>query len=87
MRHKIVTEFGLLQGLSVVQAVSRRPLTAEARVLSQASFCEIFGGQRGLGIDYSPRTSVLPCQYHSTDGPYPFIHLPPTIYNVSLPVL
>ena len=28
----------------------------------------------------------FPCQYHSTNAPYPFIHLPPTLY-VSLPVL
>ena len=29
----------------------------------------------------------FPCQYHSTIAPYPFIHLPPTLYNVFLPVL
>ena len=29
----------------------------------------------------------FPCQYHSTNAPYPFSHLPPTLYNVSLPVL
>ena len=29
----------------------------------------------------------FPCQYHSTIAPYPSIHLPPTLYNVSLPVL
>ena len=34
----------------------------------------------------SPSTSVFPCQYHSTYHPHPFIHLPPTLYNVSLPV-
>jgi hypothetical protein len=28
-----------------------------------------------------------PCQYHSTNAPYSFIHLPPTLYNVFLPVL
>jgi len=28
----------------------------------------------------------FPCQYHSTNAPYPFIHLPPTLYNVYLPV-
>jgi len=36
---------------------------------------------------FSPITSVFPCQYHFTNAPYPFIHLPPTLYNVSLPVL
>jgi hypothetical protein len=34
-----------------------------------------------------PSTSVFPCQYHSTNAPYAFIHLPPTLYNVFLPVL
>ena len=29
----------------------------------------------------------FPCQYHSTIVPYSFIHLPPTLYNISLPVL
>jgi hypothetical protein len=29
----------------------------------------------------------FPCQYHSTNAPYSFIHLPPTLYSVSLPVL
>jgi hypothetical protein len=29
----------------------------------------------------------LPSQYHSTIAPYSFIHLPPTLYNVFLPVL
>jgi hypothetical protein len=32
-------------------------------------------------------TSALPCHYHSTNAPYSFIHLPPTLYNVFLPVL
>src|SRR5215510_11465871 len=36
---------------------------------------------------FSPSTSVFPCQYHSTNAPYPSIHLPPMLYNVSLPVL
>jgi len=36
---------------------------------------------------FSPSTSVFPCQYHSTNASYPFIHLPPTLYNVSLPAL
>jgi len=29
----------------------------------------------------------FPCQYHSTNSPYSFIHLPQTLYNVLLPVL
>src|SRR5215470_2496546 len=29
----------------------------------------------------------FPCQCHSTNAPYSFIHLPPTLYTVFLPVL
>jgi hypothetical protein len=29
----------------------------------------------------------FPCQYHFTNDPYSFIHLPSTLYNVFLPVL
>jgi len=29
----------------------------------------------------------FPCHYHSTNAPYSFIHLPPTLYNVFLPAL
>jgi hypothetical protein len=49
----------------MAQAVSRRPLIAEARVGS----CGICGGQSGTGTDFSPTTSVLPCQFHSTGAP------------------
>jgi hypothetical protein len=49
----------------MAQAVSRRPLTAEARV----SPCGICGGQNGTGTGFSPSTSVFPCQFHSTGAP------------------
>jgi hypothetical protein len=42
----------------VAQAVSRRPLTAEARV----SQCGICGGQTGTGTGFSPSSLVFPCQ-------------------------
>jgi hypothetical protein len=29
----------------------------------------------------------FPCQYHSSNSPYPFILLTPTLYNVFLPIL
>jgi hypothetical protein len=51
------------------QTVSRRPLTAEARVRSWVSPCGICGGQTGAGIGLSPSTSVFPCQFHSTGAP------------------
>ena len=43
--------------------------------------------QSGTGRGFSQSTYVFPCQHHSTIAPYSFIHLPPTLYNVSLPVL
>jgi hypothetical protein len=49
-------------GRAMAQAVSRRPLTAEARVRP----CGICGGQSGTGTGISPSTSVFPCQFHST---------------------
>jgi hypothetical protein len=56
-------------GRAVAQAVSRRPLTAEALVRSRVSPCGICGGQSGTGTGFSPRTSVFACQFHSTGAP------------------
>ena len=70
---------------SMAEEVSRWAVTTKAQVRSQVSPYEICGGQSGTGTGLS--TSFFPCQYHSTNAPYPFIHLPPTLYNVSLPVL
>jgi hypothetical protein len=58
-----------VKGRAMAQAVSRRPLTAEARVRSLASPCEICGGQSGNWTGFSPSTSVLPCQFHSIGAP------------------
>ena len=38
-------------------------------------------------IYISTPSTYFPCQYHSTKALFPFIHLQPTLYNVSLPVL
>jgi hypothetical protein len=56
-------------GRAMAQAVSRRPLTAEARVRSLVGPCVICGGQSGTGTGFSPITSVFLCQFHSTGGP------------------
>jgi hypothetical protein len=53
----------------MAQAVSRRPLTAEARVRSRIIQCGICGGQSGTGTGFSLSTSVFPCQFHSTGAP------------------
>jgi hypothetical protein len=47
---------------TMVQAVSRRPLTAEARFRARVSRCEIYGKQSGTGTGFSPSSS---CLYHS----------------------
>jgi hypothetical protein len=49
-------------GRAMAQIVSRRPLTAEARV----NPCGICGGQNGTGAGLSPSSSVFACQYLST---------------------
>jgi hypothetical protein len=50
----------------MAQAVSRRSLTAEARVRTRVNPCGICGGQNGTGTGFSPSSSVFLCQYHST---------------------
>jgi hypothetical protein len=47
-------------GRAMAQAVSRRPLTAEARVCARVNPCGICDGSRkGLSLSFS----VFPCQY------------------------
>jgi hypothetical protein len=50
----IYKNFSRRQGRAIVQAVSRRPLTAQKRVQSQASQCTVYGGQSvtGTGSEY-----------------------------------
>jgi hypothetical protein len=50
----------------MAQVVSRRPLTAEARVRARVNPCGICGGQSGTRAGFSPSSSVFSCQYHST---------------------
>jgi hypothetical protein len=54
----------------MAQSVSRRPVTAEARLRSWVSLYEICGGWCGNETGFSPSTSVFPCHYHSTNAPY-----------------
>jgi hypothetical protein len=51
---------------AMAQVVSRRPLTAEARVRARVNPCGICGGQSGTGTGFSPSSSFFPCQYRST---------------------
>jgi hypothetical protein len=67
---------------AMAQAVSRRPVTAEARVRSWVGPRGICGGQSDTGTGFSPINSVFPCQFHSTGAPLlgkaekPHNHLP-----------
>jgi hypothetical protein len=67
----------------VAQAVCRLLFTAEAPFLSQVSSCEICDAQSGITASFSTSTSVLPRQYHSTDGKYSFFHVSPTPDNLN----
>jgi hypothetical protein len=58
-----------VKGRAMIQAVSRRPITAEAWVRSRVSQCGICGGQSGNETGFSPSTSVFPCQFYSTGAP------------------
>jgi hypothetical protein len=53
----------------MAQAVSCRPLTAEARVRFRVSSCGICGGQSGTETGFSPSTSVFLRQFYSTGAP------------------
>jgi hypothetical protein len=59
----------LFHGRAMAQVVSRRPLTAEARVRSQVITCEICGGQNGYNRVFSQYFS-FPCHNHYTNAPY-----------------
>jgi hypothetical protein len=50
----------------MAEAVSYRPLTAEARVLSRVSPHGICGGQSGARTGFSPSYLTFSCQCHST---------------------
>jgi hypothetical protein len=57
------------KGRAIAQVVSRRPLTAEARVRAPVNPCGICGGQSGTGTGFSPSSTIFPCQYISFQGP------------------
>jgi hypothetical protein len=68
-----------------VSRLSRRHVSAEARVQSQTSPRAICGGQSGTGPGFSTSTSALLCQYHSTNASHSLIHhVSPMLYNHKL---
>ena len=67
---QIFNSIALKKNSDTAQAVSRRPLAAEAPDRLQASTCEDCGEQSGTETGFPPRISVVPCQYYSTNAPY-----------------
>jgi hypothetical protein len=63
-----VGHWKMVDSISCVMAhgVSRRLLTAEVGFRARDNPCGISGGQNGSGTGFSPNSSVLSCQYHST---------------------
>jgi hypothetical protein len=59
----------MVKGRAIALAVSRRVLTAEARVRAQVSPYGICGGRSGNGTSFSQSPSIFSCQYHSTAFP------------------
>jgi hypothetical protein len=55
---------------ATIQAVSRRPVTAKARVLSQVTSMRFGFDKVALGQDFLSSTSVFSCHYHSTNAPH-----------------
>jgi recombinational DNA repair protein (RecF pathway) len=59
----------------MTEAVSRRHLTAEARVRDQVTACMICGGQSETATGFSPSSSVFSCQHHSNVALHSYIPL------------
>jgi hypothetical protein len=57
----------------VTKAASRRLLTPETRVHAWVNQYEICGEQSSSGRSFSPSSSIIPCQYHSTMALYTHI--------------
>jgi hypothetical protein len=55
--------------------VNRLHLTAEDRVRSDASPCQICDTHTGIGKCFSPSTSVFPCQYQHKCSTFIFIYM------------
>jgi hypothetical protein len=52
------------------QAIGRRTFTANSRVRSHHSPCEVYGGPSSTGSCSSASISVVPCQYRVPSAPY-----------------
>ena len=69
---------------AMAEAVSRRPVSLEARLRCEVSLCGVWGGQTGSGTSCSQGTSVcLLASYRQALYVY-FIHLPPILRVYSI---
>jgi len=58
---------------TALDEVTGRPVAAKARIPSQFGPCETRVRPSVNGHDFSPGTSVYPCQYYSTSSTYSFL--------------
>jgi hypothetical protein len=63
---------------------NRQPFSCKCSFTFHATNCL---KQSGTVSHFFPSYQGYLCQYHSTSVPYSFIHLPPTLYSVFLPIL
>jgi hypothetical protein len=63
---------GTVTALVTSQAVSRRPITAEASLRYVNSPGEVCGRGIGTWTGFSPSTSIFACVCHPTNAPYSF---------------
>jgi hypothetical protein len=65
----------VFQDRAVAQSVSRRPVTMEIRIFSQASPFEICGGQSGNLTGFCTSVSVFRCYFQSSSDLYFHLHV------------
>jgi hypothetical protein len=63
----------ILEDRAMAQAVSRRPLTAVARICTRVNLCGICGRQSSTGTGFSPSYSVFPVNIISLFLPCSYI--------------
>jgi len=51
---------------STIQEAGLQNLTTVALIRGKASPCGIYGGQSGVGTDFSWSSLLFPCKYHAT---------------------
>ena len=68
---------------TIVQVRIRRTLTTETQVQTYDTACGICDGRSDTGTNFSPSTTVFPCQYIFSSGSYSFTDESPTLYMLN----